>query len=92
MAAKFCQVMGEYISKGYACKLTLEQAKSGKSDITWYLPHHPLLSPNKPEKLRIVFNAVAEYKGTSLNKNLIQGPNTTSSLVGALLRFGQGNV
>lgn len=92
MAAKFCQVVGEYISKGYACKLTPEQAKSGRNDITWYLPHHPVLIPNKPGKLRIVFNAVAEYKGTSLNKNLIQGPDMKSSLFGALLRFRQGNV
>lgn len=62
------------------------------SPITWYLPHHPVISPNKPGKLRIVFDAAAEFEGTSLNKNLVQGPDMTNSLIGVLLRFRQGNI
>ena len=45
-----------------------------------------------PRKLRIVFNAAAEFAGTSLNKNLLQGPDMTNSLVGVLLVFRKGKV
>lgn len=91
MAAKYRAVMSEYISKGYARKLTPEEAAK-ESSRTWYLPHHPVMNPNKPGKLRIVFDAAAEYEGTSLNKGLLQGPDMTNSLVGVLLRFRQGKV
>ena len=55
------------------------------------ISHHPVTNPNKPGKLRIVFDAAAEFAETSLNKNL-QGPNMTNSRVGAwvLLCFSQG--
>jgi hypothetical protein len=38
--------------------------------------------PQKPGKIRVVFDCAAKYAGTSL-----QGPNLTSNLVGVLLRF-----
>lgn len=49
----------------------------------WNLPH-----PQKGN-LRVVFDCGAEFKGTLLNKQLIQGPNLTSSLLGVLTRFRQ---
>ena len=81
--------MTEYISNGYAHKLTPEEAAKESSG-TWYLPHHPATNPNKPGKLHIVFDTAAEFAGTSLNKNLFQGPDMTNSIVGVLLRFCQG--
>ena len=56
-------------------------------EIKWYIPHHPVFNPKKPEKLRVVFDCAASYQNTSLNKQLLQGPNTVNSLVGVLLRF-----
>ena len=75
-----------YIKKGYAKKLSKEEACK-VSEKTWYLPHHPVFNKNKPEKFRIVFDAAAEYNGTSLNKALLTGPDLLNSLVGMLLRF-----
>lgn len=91
LAAKYQEVINDYITKGYAHRLTPEEA-ARRSSITWYLPHHPLTNPHKPGKLRIVVDAAAEYEGTSLNKNLVQGPDTTNSLIGVLLPFRQGSI
>ncbi|KAK3755177.1 hypothetical protein QZH41_010697 [Actinostola sp. cb2023] len=91
IATKYHEVMSDYIRKGYARKLSPEETKRGR-DRCWYLPHHPVTNPNKPGKVRIVFDAAAETKDTSLNKNLLQGPDMTNSLAGVLLRFRQGTV
>ena len=85
---RYRTVMEEYVAKGYACKLTPEEA-AVTGPRTWYLPHFPVLNSNKPGKVRIVFDAAAEYGGTSLNSNLLQGPDCTNNLVGVLLRFRQ---
>lgn len=85
---KYRAVMKEYVAKGCAHKLTPEKA-AVTGPRTWYLPHFPLLNPNKPGKVRIVFDAATEYGGTSFNNNLLQGPDCTNNLVGVLLRFRQ---
>ena len=65
----------------------------GRSDgKVWYLPHHAVLNPKKPEKTRIVWNASMRYKGTSLNDQIHQGPDLTNTLIGVLLRFRQERV
>ena len=83
--------MEDYIAKGYPCKLSDKEA-SKSSPRTWYLPHFAVTSSNKPNRVRIVFDAVAEHRETSLNKNLLQGPDCRSSLVEVLLRFCTENV
>ena len=83
--------MEDYIAKGYARKLSdKEVCKSGPR--TWYQPHFAVPSSSKPNKVRIVFDAAAGHGGTPLNKNLLQGPDYTSSLAGVLLRFREDNV
>ena len=46
---RYRAVMKEYTSKGYALKLSLEEAERLGSG-TWYLPHFPVINPNKPLK------------------------------------------
>ena len=59
----------ELIDKGYASKSNKE-AQEGR---TWYIPHHGVYYPSKPGKIRVVFDCSAEFKETSLNKNLMSG-------------------
>ena len=53
-----------------------------------YLPHHPIETKMK-KKVRRVTNAASVYKGHSLNKALLTGPDLLCSLVGLLLQFRQ---
>ena len=78
--------MNDIISKGYARKVPESNIKVEEGK-TWYLPHHGVYHPNKPSKIRVVFDCSCDYKGTSLNEELLQGPNLTNSLVGVLTRF-----
>ena len=71
---KYSTFMDNLLEKGYARKVPDEEYEK-QSDTTWYLPHHPVFHPQKPNKLRVVFDCAAEYGGTSLNKELLQGPD-----------------
>ena len=85
-ATLYYKTMGSYIDRGYAKKLTQEEANV-QPENTWYLPHHAVTNVNKPGKIRVVFNAAAEHKGISLNKELLSGPDLLNSLVGVIMRF-----
>jgi hypothetical protein len=39
----------------------------------WYIPHHGVYHPKKPDKLRVVFDCAARYRGTALNDHLLKG-------------------
>jgi hypothetical protein len=59
----------EYVEKGYAEKIN-DQATIRERTKLWYLPHFPVLNPNKPRKLRIVFDAAANINGFSSRPKL----------------------
>lgn len=52
--------------------------------MVWYLPHFYVVNPNKPEKIRVVFDCAVLYRGVSLNHYLLRGPPFIPSLVGVL--------
>jgi len=90
---KYTETMEMYIAKGHAVRVTEEAPPSDeKNGPVWYLPHHPVTHPQKPEKVRVVFDCAATYGGKSLNTELLQGPDNTNSLVGVLVRFRQERV
>ena len=79
----YIRFMKDIIAKGYARKSTTKAA-SGK---TWYLPHHGVYHPNKPGKIRVVFDLSADYKGRCLNRELLSGRDLTNQIVRVLLGF-----
>lgn len=53
----------------------------------WFLPLFGVYHPQKPNQIRGVFDSSATFEGTSLNNQLLSGPNLTNSLLEVLLRF-----
>ncbi|KAJ8377835.1 hypothetical protein AAFF_G00251540 [Aldrovandia affinis] len=87
---EYVAFMEDILKKGYAVKLNSAECEPTEGR-TWYLPHHGVRHPVK-QKLRVVFDCGASFQGTSLNQQLLQGPDLTSSLVGVLMRFRQETV
>lgn len=75
------------IEKGYAEPVPQEHLQ-GRSGKVWYIPHHSGYHPRKGS-IRVMFDSGATCQGTSLNNELLQRPNLTSSLLGVLTRFRQ---
>ncbi|XP_055522480.1 uncharacterized protein LOC129716671 [Wyeomyia smithii] len=76
----------EYESKGFIRKLSPKEVAE-KHPRKWYLPIFPVMNPNKPGKVRIVWDAAARVGGLSLNSVLLTGPDQLASLPSVLYRF-----
>ena len=87
---QYAEFMNKLEARNYSERVPEEELEG--SGRTWYLPHHPVVSPHKPDKVRVVFNCPAVNKGTSLNKQLYQGPDLTNRLQGVLLRWRKEQV
>lgn len=87
---KYKQFMHDLLSKHFARKV--ETRESGQLRMFWYLPHHPVFHPQKPWKIMVVFDGSAKHCGTSLNDQLLQGPDLTNSLIGVLSRFREEQI
>ncbi|XP_077982843.1 uncharacterized protein LOC144437710 [Glandiceps talaboti] len=86
--------MNKLLVSGYATKVSEDgvQEDTSQSGKVWYIPHHGVYHPRKPQKIRVVFDCSAKCKGVSLNDTLLSGPNLTNTIVNVLLRFRQGPV
>lgn len=87
---KYKAAMSEYLDNGYASRISKETLQS--AGLVWYIPHHPVSSPHKPGKVRVVFDCAAKFGGTSLNDQLLSGPDLTNNLVGVLTRFREAPI
>ena len=85
---KYAETIREDLQKGYVITVKAHEPKS-RADREWYLPHHPVLNPNKPGKVRRVLNEASKCHGDSLNKPLLVGPDLLQNLILVLLRFRQ---
>lgn len=77
--------MSKMLANGYAERVSSEQLARCDGRV-WYIPHHGVYH-HKKKKLRVVFDCGATFQGTSLNSQLLQGPDLTNLLVGVLTRF-----
>ena len=59
--------------------------------MAWFLPHHPVTHPMKPDTVRVVFDCSARYQETPLNDRLLQGPDFNNT-IGVLIRFPKERV
>ena len=57
-----------------------------------YLPHHPVLNPNKTGKVRRVCNAASKYKEVCLNDKLLAQPDLLHGFIGTIFRFREGPI
>ena len=80
---QYSQFISEMLQEGHAEPAT-EKARPGE---VYYIPHHGVYHPKKPDKLRVVFDCSATYQGQSLNDHLLSGPDLTNDLFGVLCRF-----
>ena len=86
---KYAATIKDYLDKGHA-SLLLPAETDTCTPITNYIPHHGVTNPHKPGKVRVVFDASAQYNGTSLNGNLNAGPGLLNDLLSVLLKFREG--
>ncbi|XP_043862794.1 uncharacterized protein LOC120457848 isoform X2 [Drosophila santomea] len=91
LAQEYDRIIKDYVSKGYARRLQPEEV-AVRSDRLWYLPHFGVENPNKPGKVRLVFDAAAKVGGTSLNSELDKGPQHYKPLPAVLFHFREGAV
>ena len=88
---KYVATIQRYIDDGFARKLS-EEEKDDQSQECWYLPHHAVINVHKPDKVRVVFDCAAYHNGSSLNQQLLPGPDFLNSLVGVLCRFRMNKI
>ena len=87
--SKYSKNLNDDVEKGYVFRLENPKNPSRRSKREWYLPHHPVINPNKTGKIRMLLNGVAKFHGTSFNKCLLTGPDLLQRLIHTLIRFRQ---
>ena len=89
-AEEYTSFIEDIIKKGYAKKVPPQQLRREDEQV-WYIPHQGVYHRQKL-KLRVVSDSTSLFQGTSLNKELVQGPDLTNTLTGILLRFRQEQI
>ena len=79
--------MDKVISSGYAEKVPNDNQRATDGKPVWYIPHHGVYYPKKPNKIRVLFDFSAQFQVESLNNHLSQGPDLTNNLTSVLCRF-----
>ena len=58
LKTKYTQEMQRVLDKGYA-EVVPEEERDSSNRVS-YIPHHPVLNPNKPDKVRIVYDGATK--------------------------------
>ena len=86
---KYSSTIKEDLKQGYVIEVPDAHKVESRSVKEWDVPHHPVLNPNKPGKVRRVLIGAAKFHGASLNESLLTGPDLLQNLIYVLLRFRQ---
>jgi hypothetical protein len=74
-ALKYASIMAEYVASGHAREISNAEVDATPPGKFFYIPHDGVVNPQKPDKVRIVFDASARFNGVSLNDRLLKGPD-----------------
>ena len=79
MNERYTQTIRDNFSKGYI--IEVDKSDCFKTNNAHeYLPHHPVVHPHKPGKVRRVLNGAAKFQGQTLNNAHLTGPDLLQSL------------
>jgi hypothetical protein len=57
---RYINAIEKYVMDGYARLLATSELRGPKGKV-WYLPHHYVINPDKPNKIRVVFDGAAKF-------------------------------
>ena len=80
------------LAEGLRSETKRTRTAESRDEWQWYVPHHPVINPHKPEMVRRLCNAAAKYKGESLKDKLLTGPDLLQNLVGIIFRFQEHQI
>ena len=83
--SKYSKVVDKYQTEGASRQVQDDEVPRLKP--LWYVPDHAAWHPRKPKEPRVAFDCASMSGGTSLNEQLLRGPENTSTLKGVILRF-----
>jgi len=87
VSEEYHRVMAAHEEKGYIRPVTESQVQEDGEN-QWYLPHFPVIKADRTTtKVRVVYDAAAEWDGTSINQQMYSGPALQNNIVDVLLRF-----
>ncbi|XP_065078771.1 uncharacterized protein LOC135701764 [Ochlerotatus camptorhynchus] len=86
------QQIADYEFKGYIHVVTDEERAKFDPRRTWYLPLGVVLNPNKPGKVRVIWDAAAKVNGVSLNTMLLKGPDLLTPQMSVTFKFREREV
>ena len=85
------EAINGYINEGHPTNLT-EKESEISSNITSYIPHDFVLNPDKPDEVKLVYDASVKYQNVCLNDELLKGPDLLNNLVPILIKFRKREV
>ena len=74
LKTNYIKTVHDDLQKGYLIPVG-EFNPECRSSRHWYLPHHPVVNPNKPGIARRVLNGASKFYGKSLISCLLTGPD-----------------